>query len=365
MIAFAIIIMPSSLLLPNSGNEPFIEMLGVIQKSLDENPNILVTIIPKLENLIKNGQPASDPNKSAYFCLNHALVDFRILDNLKKNDNKRYETIIQNLNFMRYPDFLNKLCSANQGAQKSLIFEFEKNKNNLRLLFNKGSFLEFACLKTLISIRAGEIFLDETNRISTSEEIKQACLPFEEAGWSNNLFFCIFKTLAETSPASLIPCDESYKKKVDYLNGLLKIRYPQIPTHSLIIFCSEMHYFKTKKNYKEAIQIFKKIPQDLVSLDQKDLIDPLVSVEIYSILAESYWNEGNRNFAKIYQEIALSLCVSNLNLGFNVEKKRTLVVAEKLRKYYKEEGDWMLLRNLENRSIKIGMEPLPKQSGEK
>lgn len=365
MILFALLIMPNSLLLPNSGNEPFIEMLEEIQKSLDEKPNILVTIIPKLEDLIKKGEPASEPGRSAYFCLNHALADFRILDNLKKNDNKQYEIVIQNLNFMRYPDFLNKLCSANQRAQKSLILEFGKNINNLRLFFNKGSFLEFACLKTLISIRAGEIFLDDTNRITTSEEIERVCLPFEEAGWRNNLFFCIFKTLAETSPASLIPCDESYKKKVDYLNGLLKIRYPQIPTHSLIIFGREMHYFKTKKNYKEAIQIFKKIPQDLVSLDQKNLIDPLVSVEIYDILAESYWNEGNRNFAKIYQEIALSLCVSNLNLGLNVEKKRTLMVAEKLRKYYKEEGDWMLMRNLEERSKKIGMEPLPKQPGER
>lgn len=114
-----------------------------------------------------------------------------------------------------------------------------------------------------------------------------------------------------------------------------------------------------QKKYHDAIREFKKIPDKW--LDQKEGIDSGNRTLLITNAAIAYYEIGDKELSKVWQELAYSDYCSDTSLA---GKEFALKQALLLRKLYLEEKSWVLMRNLEERCAKIGMKPLPKQDGE-
>ena len=126
-----------------------------------------------------------------------------------------------------------------------------------------------------------------------------------------------------------------------------------------------MHYHFNNGNLKDAIAIFKTLPTDFYEDKQNiEAINPLLFVDILNLASEVYWENGSKELAKVYQEISYTICSTKTNNEKGFAKKRTLLVAEKLRSYYLKDKNLNLIRSLEARAEKYGLTPIPKQEGE-
>jgi len=114
-----------------------------------------------------------------------------------------------------------------------------------------------------------------------------------------------------------------------------------------------------QKKYHDVIREFKTIPEKW--LDQKEGLDSGSRTLFITNAAIAYNEIGNKELSKVWQELSYSEYCSDPTLA---GKEFVLKQALLLRKLYLEEKSWILMRNLEERSAKFGMTPLPKQPGE-
>jgi hypothetical protein len=107
----------------------------------------------------------------------------------------------------------------------------------------------------------------------------------------------------------------------------------------------------------KAIEEFKKIPPSW--LDSKNSRLQSYFYRIFIVLSRIYKNKGDIERGELYSELAFSCAFSNSFTPRLIADSACI-----LRDYYLSQKKWVLLRNLENRCYKFGLNPLPKQVGE-
>ena len=113
-----------------------------------------------------------------------------------------------------------------------------------------------------------------------------------------------------------------------------------------------------EKKYETVISEFKRLPKSWLDFDDADKLSMLI---FSRIAADAYLELGNDALSKDWREIAITLLFF---VNFKSGKDLALEETTKLRSLYLKEKSWTLMRNLEERSAKFGMTPLPKQPGE-
>lgn len=113
-----------------------------------------------------------------------------------------------------------------------------------------------------------------------------------------------------------------------------------------------------EKKYETVISEFKSLPKNWLDFEGADKLSMLI---FSRIAADAYLELGKDDLSKVWRESAITLLFS---AEFKSAKDLALEEATKLRSLYLKEKSWILMRNLEERSAKFGMTPLPKQPGE-
>jgi hypothetical protein len=342
-----------------------IDLLQKIQTELIFGNCKIGKFSSNLETIANHPIPKNEPEKSAFFLLKRALKDVRKIEDLAKNDKAKYLALMDVLLLFNYNNLLTALSSSGNVKQGLLLKQYDENIQKIRPFFGEKSFTEFSFRRSLLIIRTEEMILASENRIKSTCEISKTLDYFDDPEWTQNLFFNILKNYLSTAPLSNIPTNKKYLESLNDLNLLLKIRYKDPLIVQCVIKFRRMNYYFKNKNPEEAIRIFKTLPIDFYEDDQgvKE-INPLIFVDILNLASQIYWDSGNKELAKTYQEISFSICSSKINNEKDFTKKRTLIVAEKLREYYLMDKNLNLIRGLEGRSEKYGMKPLSKQPGE-
>lgn len=256
----------------------------------------------------------------------------------------------------------NKLLSANPSEQLAIINKFIEGG---RLVRNsdkvRNGFLPFCWQVTLLS------FLD-TCFVQIADEkkieiIKSEILPFinefkNEIG-SDNLWVIDFQLYCKAMLCVLEPnFDVGFKTIEEFTITREKIFGNNHSCLAIPFYC-KLSLLMKEKRYEEAIQNFKKIPQNW--LDSSDDFQIHHRIKFAVIAADAYIKLNNKEMAILWREVAFSY---SFTLSSLAGKNFSLHQSNLLRNLYIEGKSWGLMRNLEERCAKIGMKPLPKQEGE-
>jgi len=343
----------------------YISLIQEIQNELLFGKCGLNKYVSKLQEIACTPAPEGDVEKSAFFLLTKALKDIKKIETIKKNNNDQYLFLINTMLSLNHFDTISALSTSESQKQDVILKQYDEKIEKLCNFLGHESFVEFAFRRALLVLRTEEIIVSEENRVNSPDEIIKALHFFENSEWKNNFNYKLMKSYHLTSPTSKIQVNDSYLKNIEQLDSLLKLRYNESLPRLCYVKYREMHYYHKNHNFEEAIRVFKTLPPDFYEDDQGVReINPLICVDILNLASQVYWENGKKDLAKVYQEISYSICSSKINNDKGFAKKRTLIVAEKLRNYYLKDKNFNLIRGLEARAEKYGMTPLPKQEGE-
>ena len=311
---------------------------------------------PKIVEALGKKYRDSPGNNSAIFILKLVLLDIEKVEKLKISNPKLLNEISANYIGM----FSVKLYSSTRDNLISELKIIIANSDKLFKEFDETSHAVFLFWSFLSNF----IFSNDcTIEPSRKEEfLEMHILPFYQKNIKTNL---------KTEIGLLSEYDECLFYREIYKKGSLKMALDQAMLLKNIYelkYGSEgdlnliANYYKilARHTFDEddrAIEEFKKIPQHWLDSDNPRLKSYFF--RIYVVLSKIYKKKGDIEREELYLELAFSCAFAN-----SLTSRLVVDSASSLRDCYLSQKKWVLLRNLEDRCLKFGLKPLPKQIGE-
>ena len=311
---------------------------------------------PKILESLKKKYQESPGNNSVIYLLNLVLSDIEKVEKMKINNPKLLNDISANY----IGKFSERLYSSTRDNLTSELRKVIANSDQLFMEFDETS-----CAVLLFwSFFSNYIFSNDCT-IETSQKkdfLEMHILPF----YQKNL-----KTKLKTEITFLSEYHVSLFYREIYKKDSLKIALHQamlIDNFFLLKFGLEDdsnligNYYKILAHHTfneddKAIEEFKKIPPSW--LDSKNPRLHSYFYRIFIVLSKIYKKKGDIERGELYSELAFSCAFSN-----SFTSRLIVDSACSLRDCYFSQKKWVLLRNLEDRCLKFGLKPLPKQIGE-
>lgn len=294
-------------------------------------------------------------NNSASYFLSKALVDIEILNNLKANPKKAFDFNIFNIG-----DYLKRFLSAEGGAKVKEIKKMEDNFIKIKKILPQDSSFILIYLSSNFSLLDSP-FLNLTSAEKTHFYSEYLLKNFEELsklGWKDNVFFEYDFSLVKLFNS--LNNQESIKDCLNHLEEFHKASKALYSSQSSLNLAADYYkilLYSKKGMDRECIDSFKKIPK--MWLEDSDSKLSISKFKIYYLISKSYANLGDSVRAKTYLEVSFSIAFSD-----SYSKNLVKEVAKQLRDAYLRDKEWTLMRNLEERCSKFGLEALPKQADE-
>lgn len=255
-----------------------------------------------------------------------------------------------------------KVLSVNSSEQMAIINKFIEGGRLVRKSEKvKNGFLPFCWQITLLSLldspfvriadeKKTEILKMEV--IPSIEDLKLAIRP-------DNLWLIDFQLYCNALLCVLETNLSFGYKAIEEFSICRERIFGKNHANLAIPYYCRLALLMKEKKYEEVVQIFKKIPKNWLESPDDFLIHHKIKFAV--VAADAYTKLENKELAKMWREVAFSYSFTlNSLAGKNFSLQQSVL----LRNLYLEEKSWGLMRNLEERCARIGMNPLPKQPGE-
>lgn len=321
---------------------------GEIEGILEKKDLVVQTLIGK--------KPATELQKSQVVLLKKILDDIEIIEKAFKSDKEKFSKIKKASIFENNRIF-------NEAEEANLKSLFAKMKDDYRFLENSFPHNSFYCFfftsnfffmvnSTLNSLTEMEkrnwthnFFLIEREKFKGPEWNNNAVLRFEKSRINVQL-----GELANDDMATIMNLIMNFEKE-------MKERFGQDNPANIAIHAYKIKALYLRNKKQEAISILKTIPFEWQVHGNPRTSGNLFDINYYSYLV--YRDLGEPILSKAYLEGAFSVAFADNHSKIRIKKIATL-----LRDEHFQDRNLILMRNLEERCAKFGLEPLPKQPGE-
>lgn len=314
------------------------------------------------ESIIKkNNRLSNEAKESELKMINLAKKDKKNIDAILTHQLEALKLIDNKAQSLRDVYYL--IDSAEGAEKEELIRKFVKSCQVICKKCPKtSSLVPFYWHTFLLSMLESPVI--EATEVFKKDIFKNHILPFMiEMAASQNMESIVFNEYIATIKFKIYLIESDFKNcrnEIENLTNYKKLRYNKGDSTAMVLsnYLETIVLYKEKK-YRRAIEVFKTIPE--IWQDPVNGLTNSNKQRLTTMVADAYLQIEDYESSKTWREVSLSMA---LFLPGKSGKAYALKEALALRNIYQKEKSWTLMRNLEERSARFGMKPLPKQFGE-